>query len=459
MVVLDDFRSIAALDYLIDNEGLILPNDADSGLDLLINSYVLENGEVVDLAGRPWNWENVAWNPRAPTMEFDPNASPKPTLEEIKQAYAMVVFRNVPKGRMHYLEENELWVKLATLREHCEKRICVAAVGANSLTHELQVRQRLTESSQADPEDARILTRMLQWRDHNRWRYHEIKTWILSIPVTFDNIPLLVGFDPTSDLLWEAAAWTPPDTAEPFDAYHLVPEYADIAPAAAPPFEMKIAKVSQSGTTHRYALTMTAGAEVSLSTDNPAVTFPVNPVARLRAGTLEFEVEIPRGTGTVNLTATASPYGEEVTVSAQASSAARSRARSLGAMMPSAQNVLLFTPTEVTVPAQFVQAGLLASVSSIELRGAGSGFVACRLAASPGAQEFTDEWEEHGLMHFTAGAHSLTVTGPASPGNVLQDMEAPYFWAVVNSAEVDAFIAAVRGDATAPEVSVQFELP
>ena len=241
--------------------------------------------------------------------DSDSDASPKPTYEELLAAADGYVVNSVQ------------FVGKRFLRLFVEKQICEAVFGANNITHEMQIRDRLQNSGEVEE-----LARANGHRDHWRGRYHEVMAWIDALPYSAEGkakaeawqavapVDLELTVDPAFMALFTGATWTPPGEAEPFDAYHLIPAYRDSVLEGMPPVELKLREVLRLASSIRYEVLVTAAATVKVTADNPAVVVP-EPFITERAAKVEFDVMFSRGTSAFTITVATAPYGEAKTAS------------------------------------------------------------------------------------------------------------------------------------------------
>ena len=276
------------------------------------------DSSTIDLSGLPFNdiseanWDNLEW----------PYSDSKPSFQFILQKYQEQIISDIK--RLHFYGRGDI------IREICEKRICDVAFGANSLLHELQIRNRLTVSN--DPADHEILNNMNIWRNHYRGRYHELKTFLREVSLddfTFEELREILetlgrslrNGDP-ADLLWDSAEWTIPTTNVLFENYDSIPSYGDRSmKETPPPFDLKLAytgSVTDPRGGHGFEIKSTAKSIVLLEADAEDITFDPVFVSLGRAGSVTFTAV---GTAsatpnrTITITVSASPYGIETTAS------------------------------------------------------------------------------------------------------------------------------------------------
>lgn len=285
-----------AIGWLRANEGLVLPHNGIPG----VTGFLGQSGVSTTFDEATWN--AYVWNPPF-DLPFDPNASPKPTWQELQDADAA----SAVSGWRRWL--------LRELRSHCEKLICDTVFGANGLTHEMQIRNRLTVSGRA--EDQAKLDRMSQHRDQMRARYHEIKAYITSVPLTQAGRTKADAWSRnTDDLtpLFTSASWTAPSETEPFEAFDMIPDYEDVAPDGPPPAELRLKYVTQDNLTYRFVLVSTAPATVTVTAikaDGQPFSEDLDDFIFERAGKRELTLTLSRAGG-LTVTATASPYGAPI---------------------------------------------------------------------------------------------------------------------------------------------------
>ena len=220
-------------------------------------------------------------------------------------------------------------------RTHCEKRICDTAFGANSLVHEIQIRNRLLMVN--NQIERNTLLEMNRWRDHLRARYHEIKHWLQGLPYTDENFTLIHKFPPgyyfdpaylitddpahliVGDSMWLHALWIVPNTDETFDDHDNIPNYVDNPPmASSPPFDLiffytgAITGTPTGG--HGFKVKATAKSIIELTADASDITFAPTFINLDRAGSATFTAigMAQAMSRTITITAKTSPYGVEV---------------------------------------------------------------------------------------------------------------------------------------------------
>ena len=310
---------IYAFEYYWENQ-VIMPHYHRFYYPLL-RKWAIGNTEVQISPVTKALWDAYQWNPPgiaqdvidrlgsryARLLDVDPRASPKPTWEEIIATARLVVEREVEIVRKR---------RLRVLRNHCEKRICDKAFGANSLVHEIQIRNRLSLTN--GQIELKTLLEMNKWRDHYRARYHEIKAWLNSAPSSdvdsIENLGFRMNF--SRDDQWNGATWMKTYPNEIFDAHEDVPEYVDNVPmASSPPFDLELSHIGATAGTigvHEFKIKGTTKATIELSADAADIVFKPVQIMLPRAGSARFTAtgssSVASGR-TIKITATASPYG------------------------------------------------------------------------------------------------------------------------------------------------------
>ena len=218
-----NFRSDVAFNEL-EEKGLIFPHGVHPG------SY--PGGFNLILLESDWN--AYTWNPPQafPELGVDASAGTKPTWAELQSAFFGGYVANFK------------FDILPLLRNSTERLISVKAYGAKDPTHERQIKERLAG-------DVR-LTRMNEYKDHFRTRYHEIKHWINSITedssghtkiVAWENANIVfdsgnlrkTNIDDNLYALFSGATWTPPGEQTVFADHANVPTYEYIHHENPPP--------------------------------------------------------------------------------------------------------------------------------------------------------------------------------------------------------------------------------
>ena len=211
-----NFRSDVAIQNLVEN-GLVLPHNHMPGS--YPGGFRLIKTEA--------EWMSYTWNPpqEFPEEGIDATASPKPTWAELQAAF---IVESVSEFKTITLQ------KIRTFTTHL---ISLKAYGAHNVEHEKQIKERLAD----DPR----LTRMNEYKEHYRTRYHEIKHWINQITEDSSGQTKMNAWvenidssdDPTNNAiaLFSGATWTPPGEASPFADHANVPTYEYIHHENPPP--------------------------------------------------------------------------------------------------------------------------------------------------------------------------------------------------------------------------------
>ena len=162
-------------------------------------------------------------------VSADPNASPKPTWAELQAAFTVAAVSEFKTNTVN------------DFRSFTAHLISVKAYGAKDATHELQIKERLASDNR--------LTRMNEYKEFYRGRYHEIKHWLNEL--TEDsagqtkitawrsaniNLSALDGVvDDNAFALFSGANWTPPGEQTAFADHSNVPDYTYITHDNPPP--------------------------------------------------------------------------------------------------------------------------------------------------------------------------------------------------------------------------------
>ena len=168
--------SLTALGYLRNN-GVIFPYNRNPGSRPGQISLPFTNQEI---------WDSYQWNPPQ-FLDYDddgpdPDASPKPTWEEIRSAVAGSIFRATKSTRIQR-------VSIEETRRICEQYLEGQLRSDQSPTVQLEILYRLRAPN---PE--------LTLRDAERDRLHDVATTLLialNAATTIDNL-----IDPADDDLW-----------------------------------------------------------------------------------------------------------------------------------------------------------------------------------------------------------------------------------------------------------------
>ena len=431
----EQFRN--AVSWLRQNSGLILPYGKYPG------SY---RGGSINVGETEAIWNAYQWNPpQYFVVEYpnpDPNASTKPTYEELLNAFYAY--------RFTFLSESVV----DQARDFCEEIITIHAYGAHvkeydrnaseAHDHEMHIRKRLEES--IDPNDLVILKKMNDHRDHLRFRYHEIKHLVQSLEANKENVSFLEEIQSSirNMELWEGATFTITGMTEPFFDHDNVPEYVHRVPENPPPFNMTIERERKDGSRHFFKVKTTAKAEVSLSTDQPGfVSGMPSQLTLKRAGSSAFESVISRFAPTLTIKASAAPYGETVESSKQIrSSNDHSYLAVPGYDGPSA--TIEWPDLSILITDAITQTR--AYLRSLWLNDQGT--VAMRLSSTTSQEDswdagpsFIASWLDNGSISLmNENGDELILTAPNAIGNTMQDSTEPYLWTVRNLTEVQAFI-------------------
>ena len=212
------FRSDVAFNNLTRN-GLVLPHDIKPGS--VPGGFNLITTEA--------EWNSYTWNPpqEFPELGVDASAGAKPTWAELQAAFTVA---SVSEFKTNTVND---------LRAFTAHLISVKAYGAKDATHELQIKERLASDNR--------LTRMNEYKEFYRTRYHEIKHWLNEL--TEDsagqtkitawrsaNISLSTGVvDDNAYALFSGANWTPPGEQTAFADHSNVPDYTYISHDNPPP--------------------------------------------------------------------------------------------------------------------------------------------------------------------------------------------------------------------------------
>ena len=212
------FRSDVAINYLVEN-GLVLPHRIKPGS--VPGGFNLITTET--------EWNSYTWNPpqEFPEEGVDASAGAKPTWAELQAAFTVA---SVSEFKTNTVND---------LRAFTAHLISVKAYGAKDATHELQIKERLASDSR--------LTRMNEYKEFYRTRYHEIKHWLNEL--TEDsagqtkitawrtaNISLSTGnITDNAFALFSGANWTPPGEQTAFSDHSNVPDYTYITHDNPPP--------------------------------------------------------------------------------------------------------------------------------------------------------------------------------------------------------------------------------
>ena len=212
------FRSDIALHNLVDG-GLVLPHNIMPGS--IVGGFNLIKTET--------EWNSYTWNPPQafPELGVDASAGAKPTWAELQAAFTVA---SVSEFKTNTVND---------LRAFTAHLISVKAYGAKDATHELQIKERLASDNR--------LTRMNEYKEFYRGRYHEIKHWLNEL--TEDsagqtkitawrsaNISLSTGVvDDNAFALFSGANWTPPGEQTAFADHSNVPDYTYITHDNPPP--------------------------------------------------------------------------------------------------------------------------------------------------------------------------------------------------------------------------------
>ena len=214
------FRSDIALHNLVDG-GLVLPHNIMPGS--IVGGFTLIKTET--------EWNSYTWNPPQafPELGVDASAGAKPTWAELQAAFTVAAVSEFKTNTVN------------DLRAFTAHLISVKAYGAKDATHELQIKERLASDNR--------LTRMNEYKEFYRTRYHEIKHWLNELTEDSAGQTKITAWrsaninlsaldevvDDNAFALFSGANWTPPGEQTAFADHSNVPDYTYITHDNPPP--------------------------------------------------------------------------------------------------------------------------------------------------------------------------------------------------------------------------------
>lgn len=356
------------------------------------------------------------------------------------------------------------------LRETVKNTITGIAFDAHDQDDEQNMRHRLERRSANGDEDATaVLTRKLQHRDHLRARYHEIKTWLLSLvndpegtaaAVTkIEELLLLMDMEARFVATMISAKWTPPGTSDFFMAYKNIRHPVEHASGFPPNYKVELTLESWASGRVVGELWATAPAWIEWTTDNPHAV-PAQPVMELpHANIVPVVINTTPRISPFVLTMTHEVYGERKSTDYLIETDITDLG---GHVWTDSPHKSRWLPTNGRLPknlmaGRFEHARVEQLVIQSERHPDDSRSPVVRIflggpsGTLPNAQdpEFDADFLANGMFRVTAGSHVFEFPAPNASENTIPSATQPYVYELAAShlPSLQAFCAAVELEA------------